>query len=212
MSKTEHTVQQYWDERSDLFGDYYLKPSLFDKIFRKAVYTREAVAVKTCKELETPTVLDIGSGPGVNSISILKNSSAKHVFGIDFAPNMIEYAEELAKKEGHQDSTTFVEGDFMNYDFDTKIFDVSIALGVLDYIGPAQSFLTKMVGVTNKACVISWPENGLRMGLRRYRYTCPLYHYNLDQILNLHKVAGIDSSMVEVVRVPGGWVTIGFKQ
>ena len=64
MSATTQTAKQYWDERSDLFGDYYQKPSLFDKIFRKGIYTRVAVALKTCKQLENATVLDIGSGTG----------------------------------------------------------------------------------------------------------------------------------------------------
>ena len=36
MSKAIHTAQQYWDVRSDLFANYYKKPSLFDKMFRKA--------------------------------------------------------------------------------------------------------------------------------------------------------------------------------
>ena len=38
----------------------------------------------------------------------------------------------------------------------------------------------------------SWPENGLRMALRRYRYTCPLFHYSEQQIIDLHKKAGIE--------------------
>ena len=64
MSATTQDARQYWDERSELFGNYYKEPSLFDKIFRKGIYTRIAVALRTCKQLENPTVLDIGAGPG----------------------------------------------------------------------------------------------------------------------------------------------------
>ena len=63
MSKTMHTAQEYWDVRSDLFANYYKKPSLFDKTFRKGVFIRTAVALKTIKEFDRPTILDIGSGP-----------------------------------------------------------------------------------------------------------------------------------------------------
>ena len=52
MSKPIHTAQQYWDVRSDLFANYYKKPSIFDKAFRKAVYTRTAVVLKTIKEFD----------------------------------------------------------------------------------------------------------------------------------------------------------------
>lgn len=211
MSKTKHTALQYWDERSELFGNYYLKPSWFDKHFRKAVYTRVAVAVKVCKNLNQPTVLDIGSGPGVNSVTILKNTSTKHLTGIDFAPSMIEYAQDIVKKEGVESKATFVEGDFMDYNWRNQAFDVSIALGVLDYTKEAQAFTKKMSQVTNKAFVISWPENGLRMALRRYRYTCPLYHYTAQDIVSIHEQAGISKDKLELIEVPGGWVTIARK-
>ena len=84
MSKAVHTAQQYWDVRSDLFANYYKKPSLFDKMFRKAVYVRTAVALNTIKSYDHPTILDIGSGPGVNSVTWLKNSNAKGIrYGIN---------------------------------------------------------------------------------------------------------------------------------
>ena len=76
MSKKTETVQSYWDARSDLFGNYYKKPSSFDRIFRKGVYERQAIAVQACKEIPNAKVLDIGSGPGVNSVSLIKNATA----------------------------------------------------------------------------------------------------------------------------------------
>src|SRR4249919_1493184 len=108
MSKSMHTAQQYWDARSELFANYYKKPSLFDKMFRKAVFFRTAVALKTIKEFDQPTVLDIGSGPGVNSVTWLKNSNAKFLLGIDFADTMVEFATKIAKQEGLSDRAKFV--------------------------------------------------------------------------------------------------------
>lgn len=206
MSKASHTAQQYWDDRSVLFANYYKSPSLFDRVFRKAVYTRTAVALDTIRSFEAPTILDIGSGPGMNSITWLKNSNASHLTGIDFAESMIEFAKKAAQEAGVSDRCKFILGDFVKHDFGGETFDVSVAAGVFDYIEDAPSFLAKMASVSRKAFVASWPENGLRMALRRYRYTCPLYHYSESRLRELHKQVGIPE--VQLVRTPGGWVSV----
>ena len=139
MSKKTESVQSYWDARSDLFGNYYKKPSSFDRVFRKGVYERQAIAVKACKEIPSANVLDIGSGPGVNSVSLIKNAGASHVFGVDFAQHMIDYANATAKEEAVSDKCTFVLGDVLTYDFSGKKFDYVYALGVFDYVEHTKS-------------------------------------------------------------------------
>ncbi len=209
MSKAIHTAQEFWDVRSDLFANYYKKPSLFDKLFRKAVYTRTAVALKVIKEYGECTVLDIGSGPGVNSVTWLKNSNAKHLLGIDFAENMNEYARKQTAAEGVGDRAKFIEGDFLTYDFKGETYDVSIAVGVLDYVKEADEFIKKMDKVSAKAFVVSWPLNGLRMALRRRRYTCPVYHYNEADVRKLHEGCNIKS--LEIIPTQGGMVSVARK-
>src|SRR6185436_7819163 len=157
MSKAIHTAQQYWDVRSDLFANYYKKPSLFDKLLRKAVYTRTAVTLKVIKECGECSVLDIGSGPGVNSVTWLKNSNAKFLLGIDFAENMNEYARKHAEAEGVGARSKFIEGDFLKHEFGNDKFDVSVAVGVSDYVKEMDVFMKKMDAVSNKAIVVSWP-------------------------------------------------------
>jgi SAM-dependent methyltransferase len=209
MSKAIHTAQEFWDVRSDLFANYYKKPSLFDKLFRKAVYTRTAVALKVIKEYGECTVLDIGSGPGVNSVTWLKNTNAKHLLGIDFAENMNEYARKNTRAEGVGDRAEFIEGDFLTYDFKGEKYDVSVAVGVLDYVKEADAFIKKMDQVSAKAFVVSWPLNGLRMALRRRRYTCPVYHYNEADVRKLHEGCNIKS--LEIIPTQGGMVSIARK-
>jgi len=211
MSKKTETVQSYWDARSDLFGNYYKKPSSFDRVFRKGVYERQAIAVKACKDIPNATVLDIGSGPGVNSVSLIKNGGASHVFGVDFAQHMIDYANNTVKEEGVADKCTFVLGDVLTYDFGGRKFDYAYALGVFDYIEDAQALLSRMSELSTKSFMASWPENGLRMALRRYRYTCPLFHYTEQQIIDLHKKAGIPADKLEIIRIGGGWATVAHK-
>jgi ubiquinone/menaquinone biosynthesis C-methylase UbiE len=209
MSKAIHTAQEFWDVRSELFANYYKKPSLFDKLFRKAVYTRTAVALNVIKEYGECTVLDIGSGPGVNSVTWLKNTNARHLLGIDFAENMNEYARKTTKAEGVGDRAEFIEGDFLTYDFKGQKYDVSVAVGVLDYVKESEAFIKKMDQVSAKAFVVSWPLNGLRMALRRRRYTCPVYHYNEADVRRLHE--GLNLKSLEIIPTQGGMVSIARK-
>jgi SAM-dependent methyltransferase len=208
MSKI-HTAQQYWDVRSDLFANYYKKPSWFDKMFRKAVYTRTAVMLNTIKECGKCTVLDIGSGPGVNSVTWLKNSEASYLLGIDFAENMNAYARKNAEAEGVANRCKFIEGDFLTYDFKGEKFDVACAAGVTDYVKDIQDLVKKMDAVTNKAFVASWPTGGLRMMLRRYRYTTPVYQYNEADVRRLHEGCHIKS--LEIIHMQGGIMSVARK-
>ena len=211
MSKKMESVQSYWDARSELFGNYYKKPSAFDRIFRKGVYERQAIAVEACREIPNARVLDIGSGPGVNSVSLIRNGGASHVFGIDFAQHMIDYATQTAREEGEADKCTFVLGDVLTYNFNGLSFDYSCALGVFDYIADAQALVTRMSELSSKSFMASWPENGVRMALRRYRYTCPLFHYDEKTIIALHEKAGIKRDKLKLIRIGGGWASVAYK-
>jgi len=211
MSNNKESVQSYWDARSELFGNYYKKPSSFDRVFRKGVYERQAIAVEACKKIPHASVLDIGSGPGVNSVSLIKNAEASHVVGIDFAEQMIGYANQTARDEGVSEKCTFILGDILSYDFQGKQFDYACALGVFDYIENASALVKRMSSLATVSFMASWPENGLRMALRRYRYTCPLFHYTESQIKKIHFDAGIEQNKLELLRIGGGWASIARK-
>lgn len=209
MSKTIHTAQQYWNDRSILFGNYYVAPTLFDRVFRKGIYTRVAVATGICHEFPESSVLDIGSGPGINSVTFIKNSPVRKVTGIDFSRSMIDYARKFSSDESVSNKCSFIEGNFLTHDWNDEKFDISVALGVLDYVEEAELFLSKMYAMTNRAIVVSWPENGMRMALRRFRYTCPLFHYSEEDIRKLHST--LDIRELKFVKSDGGWISIGYK-
>src|SRR4051812_6839656 len=211
MSKIKESALDYWDARSELFANFYKKPSTFDRVFRKGVYERQAIAVQACKEIPNATVLDVGAGPCANSGSLVKNAKASHLLGIDFSPHMIDYSKNIAKQEGVEDKCSFVLGDILTHDFAGENFNYACALGVFDYVENAEALLTKMSQLSTRRIMASWPENGLRMALRRYRYTCPLFHYSEQQIKDLHRKAGISESKLQIIRIGGGWATIGDK-
>jgi len=80
---------------------------------------------------------------------------------------------------------------------------------VVDYVKEAKEFIEKMDKVSAKAFVVSWPLNGLRMALRRRRYTCPVYHYNEADVRRLHE--GFDLKNLEIIPTQGGMVSIARK-
>ncbi|HMD00815.1 MAG TPA: class I SAM-dependent methyltransferase, partial [Ferruginibacter sp.] len=147
--------------------------------------------------------------PGVNSVTWLKNSNAKFLLGIDFAESMNEYARKHAAAEGVGDRCKFVQGDFFTYDFKGERYTVSVAAGVVDYVKDTVAFMKKMDAVTSGAFVVSWPENGLRMALRRYRYTTPVYHYNEADIRRLHE--GLNIKSLELLPMQGGITSVARK-
>ena len=209
MSSVKETAQSYWDSRSELFNNYYERPSLFDGIFRRGIYERVAVAIKACRELDRPTILDVGSGPGANSVSMIKNTSTVKLVGIDFSPHMIEMATAEAEAAGVARKCEFILGDVMTHDFEGIKFDFSMGLGLFDYVQDAPALIRKIADLTKSSFVISWPEDGVRMALRRRRYTCPLFHYSVADIKELHAQAGI--SRLELIKIGGGWATIARK-
>ena len=209
MSSVKESVQSYWDSRSELFNNYYERPSFFDGIFRRGIYERVAVAIKACRELDRPKVLDIGSGPGANSVSMIKNTSAISLVGIDFSQHMVDLAKAKTEAAGVGDKCQFILGDVMTHNFGRTRFDFSMGLGLFDYVEDAPALIRKMAELTTSSFVISWPEDGVRMALRRRRYTCPLFHYSVADIRKLHAQAGI--SRLELIKIGGGWATIARK-
>ena len=129
--------------------------------------------------------------------------------GIDFAENMNEYARKNAEAEGVGDRCKFVAGDFLTYDFKGEKFDVACAAGVTDYVKDIEALVKKMDIVTNKAFVASWPTGGLRMALRRYRYTCPVFQYNEADVRRLHEGCNIKS--LDIIPMQGGLMSVARK-
>jgi SAM-dependent methyltransferase len=209
MSSVKESAQSYWNSRSELFNNYYERPSLFDGLFRRGIYERVGVAIKACRELDQPTVLDVGSGPGANSVSMIKNTSTVKLVGIDFSPQMIALAKTNAEAAGVGDKCEFILGDVMTHDFGRTRFDFSMGLGLFDYVQDAPALIRKIAELTTSAFVISWPEDGVRMALRRRRYTCPLFHYSVADIKELHAQAGVGG--LELIKIGGGWSTIARK-
>ncbi len=212
--KVQQDVKQFWTARAGFWDTMYETDSpfwrWFNRKFRKGIFVRAEVAVKTSVENKAQSVLDVGCGTGRISC-LLAQAGVPRVVGVDTAAPMVELAKQLARASGLADKCEFVAGDFRSTDVSGK-FDGVIALGVFDYLDEPLPFLQRMRELASRFVVASFPAPTLvRSPLRRIRYAlrgCPVYFYRLGRIQQLFKDAGL--ARIDVVKVGGGHVIVGW--
>ena len=169
-----------------------------DKVLRWDMYERFRRTVDECREpgLE---VLDVGCGSGRFSVAVARAGAAE-VVGVDFAENMLEIARELAAKEGVGAKCLFQSFDFMEKKFNRQ-FDVTLAIGLLDYVADCVPFLRKMRRLSRKKVVATFPRKWTwRAPVRKVRLAlrgCPVYFFTRGQVERLMAEAGFKSFSID---------------
>lgn len=187
----------------------------FNATFRKAVFERYRITFAEAGDLTGKTVLDIGCGSGIYAAEFARRG-AKRVVGVDFSANMLRLARAKAETEGVTDICEFIEGDFQDLHFDES-FDVSIAMGVFDYLPQPQPFLKKMAAVTHGKVLASFPGHSLiRERARRLRYLLQgkgdVYFYEEADVRRLAEGAGLTGSRIQPIHSSGtGFVLVGMR-
>src|SRR5438270_12288477 len=94
MHVTEN-VQRYWDKNASAFDSLYDSRAkvhrAFNAVFRRALFERIRLAAEEVRSTSDATVLDVGCGSGRTAIPLAR-ACAKHVTGVDLAPQMIDLA------------------------------------------------------------------------------------------------------------------------
>jgi len=180
-------VGRYFDQRAQQFHRIYEKTPFLERtanrIFRNAIYMRSQMLVDEVRRLGDPTVLDVGSGTGVNSFAAIQ-AGARSVHGVDLAQQMVDMARAGAIREGFQDRAHFEVGDFMKW-APPESYDIVCALGVFDYVAQAESFYARMLRAARKSVVASFPGLKFRGLVRKVRYEmrdCPLFLFEEQQL------------------------------
>ena len=165
-----------------------------DHVWRGVVRRRLDLAIEKLAPFEGRTYLDVGCGSGRFCHAYAQRGAAK-VVGVDFAPGMIDIANQLAKQIGVTDRCEFRVGAFPEAVTDGP-FDGSSAMGFFDYIEHPAPILRRMHELTRATMMASFPKSGeWRVPLRRLRFWmigCPLFLYSEAQTRQLLKDAGIE--------------------
>lgn len=155
-----------------------------NKHLRKSMGMRFDKTIENCQPIEGKTVIDVGCGPGHYGITLAERGAAE-VYGVDFAPSMIDLARQHARDAGVERVCRFAVRDFVNDTPTEQKFDYSIVMGFMDYIEDPRALIDKVMLVTRGKAFFSFPvDSGLLAWQRklRYRSRCALYLYTPTQL------------------------------
>jgi ubiquinone/menaquinone biosynthesis C-methylase UbiE len=186
---------------------------LVNTTLRKAVFERYAITFERAGDVTGKDVLDVGCGSGVYSVDFARRG-ARRVVGVDFSANMLALARREAEQHEVADRCEFVQADFLELDPD-ETFDISIAMGVFDYVPDQVPFLRKMAALTTGKVIVAFPSHSLiREPARRLRYKLAakgdVFLYGRDDVERIATGAGLRNG--EIVRIDssgGVFVLVG---
>ncbi len=207
-------VKDYFTRAAQNFDNIYENKGGFvtkvaNALFRKGMHERYELALNLCGKGDL-SVLDIGCGAGRFTIPLAERGMK--VLGIDYSPEMIRMADryvELRAQAGKEPlRITHMCGDFLSGFEAKEKFDVTLAMGVFDYLGEPLLFLRKMKDVTRGRMIISFPSKYTpQMPIRKMWLAtkgCPVYFYTRSGIVSLFTGAGI--SDYEIIPIKAGYL------
>ena len=198
---------------NDLYGGDNTSTKIFDKLFRKPMYTRFEWTIQEVSIEDVKTVLDLGCGSGRYAVALARNG--KEVTGVDFSQKMLELAREYSETSGTSESTEFHQADINVWMANTKKrFDISIGMGLFDYLTSPADTLRKMLNVS-KVAVISFPAPTFpRSQIRSWRYRaqdCPIFFFTEQDVKNMAEEAGAEITEIRSLNGAGFWVKFNDK-
>jgi ubiquinone/menaquinone biosynthesis C-methylase UbiE len=203
-------VKDHFDKTADEFDSIYDNKGtaltrMVNKFFRKALYERVSITIEECRPLQGKSVLDIGCGSGRVSF-LLAREGASRVTGIDYAPSMIELAKKYQKQLNLIGNVEFICSDFMSDFSEDKKYDISIALGVFDYIENPMPFLKKIKRITRTKVIAYYPAKfAFQSPIRKLwlnRRNCPVFFYANRELKKIYSHIGIEN--IRIIPMPRG--------
>jgi SAM-dependent methyltransferase len=170
-------TRRYFEKRAEAFDRLYTRSSPATWWLRRGPRRSRELAASVVERHRSPSVLDIGCGPGRVAEAVLDAGAAAYV-GVDFSPHMLELAR---ARLGRFDSVELLEGDFHDLELDQR-FDVVLALGLFDYLEDPVRSAGWIHGHTGRTLVATFSQRDwIKTPIRRLHYElihgCPLYFY-----------------------------------
>lgn len=195
---TEQKVQDHFHADARRFDAIYEEKKgpvtrFIDHVWRGVVRRRMDLTLQRLEPLQGKTVLDVGCGSGRYCIAFAARGASR-VVGVDFAPAMIDIANDLSRRAGFESRCEFRVGTFPEAVQDGP-FDISTGLGFFDYVADPVAIVKAMREKTRETMVMSFPKSGeWRVPLRRLRFLvagCPLFLYSERRTREVLEQAGI---------------------
>lgn len=120
---------------------------------------------------ENPRILDVGCGPGMQTVELAKLSGGQ-IVALDVHEPFLEQLKEAAKKEGVDDRIKAVKGDMLNLTFEDNHFDVVWSEGAIFVVGFEKGLLEWRRLLTPKGYVavseLCWLKKDVPQEARTY--------------------------------------------
>ena len=206
--KNNQDSLKYWSKTNKWFINSY-KNSWIEELIHGPVKLREQCAVSAAKLINSKTILDLGCGPCRVLSRALNETNAENAIGLDFSKSMLEESRKHLKNLNLSKKVLLKEADLIKMRSYPKA-DIAFGLGLFDYIEEPQIILKKAHQSSNYL-VASWPAPNFRNFLRKFRYSCPIYTYSKNDIVNLFNK--IDINSIDFISAGGfsGYITISQK-
>jgi len=205
MMETSQKVESHFNKEYKIFDAYYAGKRGFiskwiDSVFRCSMQMRFEKVIEEAAPYEDTTAFDVGCGTGRYSMALALKGINK-ALGIDFAQNMIDEANLLARQFKLDHICHFVKADFMQMKIN-ETFDHVFAMGVFDYIADPVPFVKNMVQYARRKVMISLPiSGGIIQWLRKFKFEkikkCPVFFYSEEDVKQIAKQAGAKQFTIE---------------
>ena len=196
-------TRRYFERRAEAFDRLYTRQSPGTRLLRMGPRRSRDFAASIVAEHESPTVLDVGCGPGRVGEAVMEAGASRYV-GVDFSPRMLELARtRLADVEPVQ----LIESDFLELDLAER-YDVVLALGLFDYLDDPGRAASWLVDHCEQTLVATFSRRDrVKTPIRRLHYEvvhrCPIYFYVEADAEALLRAAGF--ARIEFVSGPRGF-------
>ena len=193
-------VARYWNDIAEDFDTIYTgrKGAVsrwLDRWLRKDIYERFQWVMDRSGDVAGRDICDIGCGSGRFVTEFVKRG-ARHVTGVDVAPEMLRLSRGLTTADGTVDKCDFVLADVLNWNT-TNIYDIVIAIGFWDYIQDPPARLKLIRKLTRGTFLSAWPRFWTwRMPVRKVRLQyirgCPVYFFRWSQVEEMLRASGFE--------------------
>lgn len=204
-------MRSYWDDKITWWADssYEEKPrgpvEKFMAHLRRSVHARAVISLEMLRpHLPGKTVIDVGCGNG-HFLKGCLEAGAAHVIGIDIAPQAVEMAKDLARRNGYTDRSEFLVGRAKDK---LPAGDFVTGFGLIDWLS-REECMTFFRQLPDRKFIFSFSEMDgsfdewvhyfyLIERLRYFGGGVRAFHHPRSVILNRLAKAGVRNPRVEV--------------
>ncbi|HEX3473488.1 MAG TPA: class I SAM-dependent methyltransferase [Kofleriaceae bacterium] len=203
---TARRVREFFDRHALAYDARFSGGALataWARLSRPAVFERLRTAASLVRCLGRPEVLDLGCGSGLGMIA-MADAGARSITGVDFSARMLDLARRRLAARPRDAAIHLIEHDVLTWPGSPGGWDLTVALGVLEYYPDASGLVARMAELTRGWALFSvraWSR--LRGAIRARHYArarCPIYFVDRPAIDALCARAGFESWVVTPAR------------